>query len=159
MTMMKRTIRYVGCSLPLLGATSACANGEEVEPGAPSQTTQQAPAPSLADLSGRVFRTSDLPSSVPPEVPADVVVTVRFDKRGMIVADTGCNKLTGSARVKGGQLSVLQFAGTEIACDGSELAEGWLSDLLLSEPDVALSQGRLVVDNGEVKLTLDEQGS
>ena len=149
----------MGCSILLIGATSACAGDDSAEPSATSEPTQQAASPSLADLSGRVFRTSDLPSSVPPEVPADVVVTVRFDKRGMVVADTGCNKLTGSARVKGGQLSVLQFAGTEIPCDGSELSEGWLSDLLLSEPDVALSQGRLVVDNGEVKLTLDEQGS
>ncbi|MBA2417923.1 MAG: META domain-containing protein [Nocardioidaceae bacterium] len=157
--MMKRTIRYVGCSILLIGATSACAGDDGAEPSATSEPTQQAPSPSLADLSGRVFRSSDLPESVPGSVPADVVVTMRFDKRGIVVADTGCNKLTGSARVKGGQLSVSQFAGTEIACDGSELAEGWLSDLLLSEPDVALSQGRLVVDNGEVKLTLDEQGS
>lgn len=158
MTMMKRTIRYVGCSILLIGATSACGGDGAAEPSATSEPTQQAPSPSLADLFGRVFRSSDLPKSVPGSVPADVVVTMRFDKRG-IVADTGCNKLAGSTQIKGGKLTVSQLAGTEIACDGSELAEGWLSDLLLSEPDVALSQGRLVVDNGEVKLTLDEQGS
>ncbi|MEJ7756246.1 MAG: META domain-containing protein [Nocardioidaceae bacterium] len=157
-------LRPSGATETLIRSTSpryapALTDPVGAEPSATSKPTQQAPSPSLADLSGRVFRSSDLPELVPGSVPADVVVTMRFDKRGMVVADTGCNKLTGSARVKGGQLKVSQLAGTLIACDGSERAEQWLRDLLESAPEVSLSQNQLILDDGDVRLALDEETS
>lgn len=108
-------------------------------------------------LSGRTFLSSQVTEggAARPLV-AGTTMRLRFMDDGRLLADAGCNTMSGSARTSGGRLRVEDLAMTEMGCDPArQEQDGWLADLLGGQPSWQLDGDTLVLTAGgtEVRLT------
>ena len=109
------------------------------------------------ELSGRTFlSTSVTGGGQPRELVAGTRVSLWFAEDGRLVANAGCNTLSGPVRLDGGKL---EFPGelsmTEMGCDAPRHAQDeWLSQLLGSGPSWRLDGDELIVASTDTELVL-----
>jgi heat shock protein HslJ len=85
-------------------------------------------------------------------------VSLRFTDDGRLLADAGCNTLSGPVTVAGGRLEVAGMAMTEMACDPARHEQDtWLGKLLEGKPSWRLDGTNLVVASASTELVLADR--
>jgi heat shock protein HslJ len=110
-----------------------------------------------ADLVGRTFlSTSVTEAGVPRELVAGTKVSLWFAEDGRLVANAGCNTLTGRIALGGGKLEIPDgLSMTEMGCDAARHAQDqWLVGFLQSGPSWRLDGDELILTSGETELVL-----
>lgn len=107
-------------------------------------------------LRGRTFLSTDVTEDGKPRPLADrTKVTFRFMNDGRLLADAGCNTMSGQANLRGGRLEVSGLGMTEMGCDPlRHQQDTWLAKLLESTPSWRLDGSNLVVTSGNTELSL-----
>lgn len=120
--------------------------GSEVPGGSPG-----------ADLVGRTFlSTSVTEGGRPRELVAGTKVSLWFAEDGRLVANAGCNTLTGRVALDGGKLQTPDgLSMTEMGCDAPRHAQDeWLAGFLQSGPSWRLDGDELILTSGDTELVL-----
>ena len=119
--------------LPLAGC------GDRVEPDAPPDS----------ELSGRTFTATQ---------PAGTTVTVWFTDDGRLVANGGCNTISGPVDTAGGRLHTTELSITEMGCDPERHAsDERLRTVLTGGPSWRLDGDTLVLTAGDTELVLTQE--
>lgn len=107
-------------------------------------------------LAGRTFiSTAVTERGTPRAMPAGTKVMLRFTDDGRLIADAGCNTLSGRAELSGGRLLVPQLATTLRGCEDELMAQDdWLASILKARPSWQLSGSRLRVSAGQTVIEL-----
>jgi heat shock protein HslJ len=107
-------------------------------------------------LRGRTFLSTGVTEGGKPRPLAEKTrVTFRFMNDGRLLADAGCNTMSGPANLRGGRLEVSGLGMTEMGCDPPRHEQDtWLATFLKSTPSWRLDGGNLVVNSGNTELTL-----
>jgi heat shock protein HslJ len=85
-------------------------------------------------------------------------VTFRFMDDGRLLADAGCNTMSGQANLRGGRLEVSGLGMTEMGCDAPRHEQDrWLATFLGTAPSWRLSGDTLVVSAGSIEITLRDK--
>jgi heat shock protein HslJ len=140
-------MRLLGlCAVALL--VVGCGNGQGLgaQPGGSTNT----------ELVGRTFlSTSVTDGGQPRELVAGTRVSLWFAEDGRLVANAGCNTMTGQVRL-GGKLETPDgLSMTEMGCDAPRHAQDqWLAGFLQSGPSWRLDGDELVLTSGETELVL-----
>jgi heat shock protein HslJ len=82
-------------------------------------------------------------------------IRLSFTGDGRLVANAGCNTMSGQAEVRDGRLVVADLATTEMGCDAPRHAQDeWVAGFLSSGPsfDLAGNELTLSVDSTEIRL-------
>jgi heat shock protein HslJ len=130
---------------PVLAAVAAACSAAG---GAPS------PSPSPPALSGRTFLSTAVTVNGTPKPLVDGTrIQVRFEE-ARLVAQAGCNQMSGRWALDGITLRVDELATTAMGCDPARHAQDeWLAAFLASGPVVSLSASALTLDGGGTTLT------
>ena len=118
---------------------------------------QGQPAGPAADLTGRTFlSTSATEDGQPRQLAAGTRVSLWFADDGRLVANAGCNTMSGRVGLAGGKLDVPGgLAVTEMGCDAPlHEQDEWLAGLLGSAPSWRLDGDELVVTGAGTELVL-----
>lgn len=109
-----------------------------------------------ADLVGRTFlSTSVTEGGRPRELAPGTKVSLWFANDGRLVANAGCNTMSGQVRLAGKLETPDGLSMTEMGCDAPRHAQDeWLATLLQSGPSWTLDGDELVLTSGETKLVL-----
>jgi heat shock protein HslJ len=143
-----------GATVSMVGETLTLASGGVILTlgVAPTDGSTPAPGGTATDLVGGTFVSTAI---VGRQLVADTRVTVSFSD-GMLVAQAGCNTMSGPYTVTGGRLLVDQMATTEMACPAAQSEQdAWLA-AFLDGASVALDGGTLTLAAGDVTLTLSQ---
>jgi heat shock protein HslJ len=107
-------------------------------------------------LRGRTFLSTGVTEDGKPRPLADrTKVTFRFMNDGRLLADAGCNTMSGEANLRGGRLEVSGLGMTEMGCDPPRHQQDtWLAKFLESTPSWRLDGSNLVVSSGNTELAL-----
>jgi heat shock protein HslJ len=125
--------------------------GSTVQPGGSGG------AGSADELRGRTFlSTAATEDGQPRQLVAGTRVSLWFTDDGRIVANTGCNTISGSVRLDGGKITVTNdLSITEMGCDPPRHAQDeWLAKLLQATPTWQLDGDQLTVSAGNTELTM-----
>jgi len=109
------------------------------------------------DLTGRTFlSTAATDGGQPHELVAGTRVSLWFADDGRLVANAGCNTLSGPVDVGGGTLHLSgDLSMTEMGCDAPRHAQdGWLAEFLGSGPSWRLDGDELVITSSDAELVL-----
>ncbi|HEV2782271.1 MAG TPA: META domain-containing protein [Actinophytocola sp.] len=144
-------MRYAALTAGLAAvlAVVGCARAAEpVEPGAD-------PGP----LRGRTFTATVLPDrDAPRAVVAGTSIRLQFTDDGRLVANAGCNTMSGPVDVAGGTLDAADLSITEMACDPPRHEQDrLLSTFLSGKPSWRLDGEQLVLSSPGAELTLTEE--
>lgn len=108
-----------------------------------------------ARLAGRTFLSSSVTGH---DLVAGSGISLAFDTDGRLVANAGCNTMSGSYRLDGGRLTVGDLATTEMGCDKPLMdQDGWLSDLLGAGLTATLNGDTLTLTGDGVTLHLTDR--
>jgi heat shock protein HslJ len=116
--------------------------------------------PSGSEPWGRTFlSTSVTENGQPRELVAGTRITLNFFADGhRLGAQAGCNQMGGPASFEGGRLVVGDMATTEMGCDPPRHAQDeWLARFLTSKPTWDRSGSTLTLDNGTVRIVLEDR--
>jgi heat shock protein HslJ len=142
-------MRGIGlCAVALLVVGCGGGQGSAAQPGGSS---------SAADLIGRTFlSTSVTEGGQPRELVPGTKVSLWFAEDGRLVANAGCNTMTGQVRLDGGKLETPDgLSMTEMGCDAPRHAQDeWLATLLQSGPSWRVDGDELVLTSGQTELVL-----
>jgi heat shock protein HslJ len=109
---------------------------------------------------GRTFlSTSVTENGQPKQLVAGTRITLNFFADGhRLGAQAGCNHMGGPASFEGGRLVVNDMATTEMGCDPPRHAQDeWLARFLTSKPTWDRSGSTLTLDNGTVRIVLEDR--
>ncbi|GLZ43091.1 hypothetical protein Acsp05_67150 [Actinokineospora sp. NBRC 105648] len=129
----------------------SCAQaGTRTDPGAgPGPTTQIGPTPD-----GRTFTAS---VAAPRALVAGTTLTIGFAE-GALVANAGCNTISGRVDLTGGTLDVGSLATTEMGCDQPRHdQDAWLVGFLEAKPAWKLDGEQLTLAKTTTSIVLAEQ--
>lgn len=135
-----------GRSTPILLLSLLAACGTANAPGA-------APDPGLG---GRTFlSTSVTENGKPHELVAGTTVSLRFTEDGRLLADAGCNSMSGPVNLAGGRIEVRELGSTAMGCaDALQRQDAWLATVLRGTPSWRLDGNTLVISAGGTELRL-----
>ncbi|MGH9011764.1 MAG: META domain-containing protein [Acidimicrobiia bacterium] len=109
---------------------------------------------------GRTFlSTSVTENGQPKPLVAGTRITLNFFADGhRLGAQAGCNQMGGPASFEGGRLVVSDMSTTEMGCDPPRHAQDeWLARFLTSKPTWVRSESTLTLDNGTVRIVLEDR--
>jgi heat shock protein HslJ len=109
-----------------------------------------------ADVAGRTFlSTSATEAGQPRELVPGTRVSLWFAEDGRLVANAGCNTITGQVRL-GSKLETPEgLSTTEMGCDAPRHAQDeWLAGFLQSGPSWRLDGDELILTSGQTELVL-----
>lgn len=155
---MRRTLALSLVALLGLAGLAGCGDddGPSVGTGAGDETTVPAadgPAPADDPLAGRTFSVEG------DAIVAGTTVTVSF-RDGAVIAETGCNRLSGQYALADGTLTTTDLMGTEMGCGPDLMAqEGRVRDLLQRSNEVAVTGGEVTLSGDGDTWVLTEQGA
>jgi heat shock protein HslJ len=93
----------------------------------------------------------------PLAIVSGTTIELRFTADGRLVANAGCNTMTGPATVTADGLDA-DLSTTEMACDDARHAQDeWLSTLLTGKPAVRMEGDQLTLSARDAELMLVEQ--
>jgi len=83
-------------------------------------------------------------------------IELRFTDDGRLLADAGCNHMSGQVSTDGAKLAVPELAITDMACPepGTGEQDAWLSKLLAAQPSWRLDGANLVVTGSDAEIVL-----
>lgn len=85
-------------------------------------------------------------------------IQLQFMDDGRLVANAGCNSMSGQVSTGGGKLSVQDLAITDMGCDGPRHdQDDWFAKLLQDEPTWKLESDKLTVSRGATALVLQDR--
>jgi len=141
------SMRVLGlCAVAWLVVGCGGGQGTAAEPGGSPST----------DLAGRTFlSTSVTEGGRPRELVAGTRVSLWFTDDGRLVANAGCNTMTGQVRL-GSKLETRDgLSMTEMGCDAPRYAQDeWLAGFLQSGPSWRLDGNELFLKSGETEMAL-----
>lgn len=144
---VQTSMRVLGlCAVALLVVGCGGGQGPAAEPGGSSAT----------DLAGRTFlSTSVTEGGRPRELVAGTRVSLWFADDGRLVANAGCNTMTGQVRL-GSKLETPDgLSMTEMGCAAPRHAQDeWVGEFLRSGPSWRLDGDELFLKSGETELVL-----
>lgn len=109
------------------------------------------------DLVGRTFlATSATEGGKPRDLVAGTTVSLWFADDGRLVANAGCNTMSGPVRLDAGRVDVDgDLSMTEMGCDAPRHAQdAWLSEFLAAAPSWRLDGDELVITSPRAELVL-----
>lgn len=132
--------------LALLLSVTGC--GQPAASGGPASETNP--------LAGHTFlSTATTTAGKPHELLADTRVSLRFTDDGRLLANAGCNKLSGAVKVSDDRIEIDQLAMTEMGCDPPRHQQDeWLSGVLHGNLSWSIAEAELVIKAGDTELTL-----
>ncbi|HEU5472404.1 MAG TPA: META domain-containing protein [Actinophytocola sp.] len=142
---MKATPFAVALLTPLALLAAACGDPD--------------PAPAGTDvdqLRGRTFVSTDVTENGQPRplVPG-TSLTIQFTDDGRLLADAGCNKMSGAARIENGALVLDELGSTMMACDEARADQDqWLSSFLTGRPTIRLDGANLILTSDKTEVTM-----
>jgi heat shock protein HslJ len=138
--------RMIVAPLAMLLTVVAC--GQPAESGGPD--------PVANPLAGHTFlSTAVTTAGQPHQLLADTRVSLRFTDDDRVLAEAGCNNLSGKATVTGDRIEIDQLAMTQIGCDPQRHQQDkWLSEVLTGTLTYRLENAELVLTSGDTELTL-----
>lgn len=142
--------------LALFLAASACGQERIPQAGAADSTSTS----TASEPWGRTFlSTSVTENGQPKPLVQGTRITLNFFNDGhRLGAQAGCNQMGGPASFQGGRLVVNDMATTEMGCDPPRHAQDeWLARFLTSKPSWARSGTTLTLDNGSVRVVLEDR--
>jgi len=112
-----------------------------------------------AELRDRTFvSTAVTEAGRPRPLAPGTRVSLRFTGDGRLLADAGCNTMSGIASIGGGRLEVADLATTELGCDPPRHEQdAWLAALLGARPSWRLDGDTLVLASGGTELRLSDR--
>jgi heat shock protein HslJ len=116
--------------------------------------------PSGGEPWGRTFlSTSVTENGRPKPLVAGTRITLNFFSDGhRLGAQAGCNQMGGPASFEDGRLVVKDMSTTEMGCDPPRHAQDeWLARFLTSQPNWVRSGSTLTLDNGTVRIVLEDR--
>lgn len=85
----------------------------------------------------------------------DTRISLRFTDDGRLLANAGCNSMSGQVRLDDGTLDSDGLATTEMGCDEPRHAQDtWLSGVLAKKPQWLLDGHQLVLTSGDTRIVL-----
>lgn len=152
-------------ALALVMVLGACGNDDETSADETSGDEPSDLAPggrdgdgdgALGDLTGRVFLSSAVTEDGQPRPLVEgTQIRIEFSEDGRVIANAGCNTMTGEATVDGDRLMAGQLATTEMGCDPPRHEQdSWLSDLFAANPTYELDGDQLRLTSGATVLEL-----
>lgn len=107
-------------------------------------------------LRGRTFLSIEVTEDGRPRPLAERTrITFRFMTDGRLIAEAGCNSMSGQANLRGGRLEVSGLGMTEMGCDPPRHEQdAWLARFLGTAPSWRLDGDTLLVSSGGTELTL-----
>lgn len=85
-------------------------------------------------------------------------IRLSFTDDGRLVANAGCNTMSGQAEVRDGTLVVADLATTEMGCDPDRHAQDeWLAGFLTSRPKLARSGSELTLSSDSTEIRLQDR--
>jgi heat shock protein HslJ len=135
--------------------------------GCGERTASNDPAPAgqadsggarLESLQGRTFvLESAIEKGAPLGIVSGTTIELRFTDDGRLVANAGCNTMTGTAAMSGDRLDT-DLGVTEMACDEPRHAQDeWLSTLLTGNPTLRVDGDRMTISSPDAELVLARQ--
>jgi heat shock protein HslJ len=109
---------------------------------------------------GRTFLSTEVTENGRPKpLVAGTRITLNFIEDGhRLGANAGCNSMGGQATFGGGRLVVNDLATTEMGCDPPRHAQDeWVGRFLTSQPRWSRSGPTLTLDNGTVRIVLEDK--
>jgi heat shock protein HslJ len=109
---------------------------------------------------GRTFLSTSVSENGQPKALVDGTrITLNFfDDGHRLGAQAGCNQMGGPASFQDGRLVVDDMATTEMGCDPPRHAQDeWLARFLTSKPSWAREAATLTLDNGAVRIVLEDR--
>ncbi|HZI36669.1 MAG TPA: META domain-containing protein [Acidimicrobiia bacterium] len=109
---------------------------------------------------GRTFLSTSVTENGQPKALVDGTrITLNFFADGhRLGAQAGCNQMGGPASFQGGRLVVDDMATTEMGCDPPRHAQDeWLARFLTSKPSWEREGATLTLDNGAVRIVLEDR--
>jgi heat shock protein HslJ len=109
---------------------------------------------------GRTFLSTSVTENGRPKPLVDGTrITLNFfDDGHRLGAQAGCNQMGGPASFQGGRLVIDDMATTEMGCDPPRHAQDeWLARFLTSKPNWTRSGSTLTLDNGTVRIVLEDR--
>ncbi len=140
--------------LALVLVTGACGRERIPQAGATDSTSTG------GEPWGRTFlSTSVTENGEPKPLVAGTRITLNFFADGhRLGAQAGCNQMGGPASFEGGRLVVGDMATTDMGCDPPRHAQDeWLARFLTSKPTWVRSGSTLTLDNGTVRMVLEDR--
>lgn len=93
----------------------------------------------------------------PHPMVAGTQVTIQFEDNGDVVAEAGCNTITGPAKLDNGKL-VVDLAMTQKSCDDDlDNQDKWLYDVLNGDATWKLDGSTLHITSGTTEIVLGEE--
>lgn len=147
---MKLT-RVAGPSLLLVAGLGLAGCGEPGPGPAPA-----GPGSGDQPLRGQVFLSDSVTEAGKPHALAPrTQVTLDFTDDGRLMANAGCNTMSGPVRTGAGRLEVDGLAVTEMGCDPQRHAQDeWLAELLGAGPEWRQDGPTLTITAGGTELVL-----
>lgn len=85
-------------------------------------------------------------------------IRLSFTDDGRLVANAGCNTMSGQAEVRDDTLVVADLATTEMGCDPDRHAQDeWLAGFLISRPKVTLAGSELTLTSDTTEIRLQDR--
>ena len=142
--------------LALVLAAGACGRERVPQAGAADSTSTS----TGGEPWGRTFLSTSVTENGQPKALVDGTrITLNFFADGhRLGAQAGCNQMGGPASFQGGRLVVSDMATTEMGCDPPRHAQDeWLARFLTSKPSWARGGATLTLDNGTVRIGLEDR--
>jgi heat shock protein HslJ len=142
--------------LALVLAAGACGQERIPRAGAADSTS----ASSGGEPWGKTFLSTEVTENGQPRplVDGSRITLNFFDDGHRLGAQAGCNHMGGPASFQGDRLIVNDLATTEMGCDPPRHAQDeWLARFLTSRPSWARSGSTLTLDNGSVRIVLEDR--
>ena len=148
---MNRPIRFLVLAISAVTLLVACSAA-----AAPSAPSSAAPSPSPSGaltVVGKTYLSTAIKGAM--LVPG-TRITLSF-KDGSLSASGGCNSMGGTYTITGDRLTTTQMMTTEMGCEQPRMQQDqWLA-ALLSNSTIDLAGDTLTLDDGTIKLTLQDR--
>lgn len=127
--------------------------------GPPPGGSADGTAPGADSVWGHTFLlTAGYRGGDPMATLAGTEVSLRFGEDHRLVADAGCNTMSGQASLDGGELAVDGLETTDMGCDEPRMAQDkWVGEFLTSRPTWELADGKLTLRGGGTELVLTDR--
>lgn len=146
--------------LTALLATGCGARGGSVEPGGQpgevsTEPTESAEPDGRLALLGEYVATAVSTEGKPKALVDGTAVSLRFTDDSRLVANAGCNTLSGPVDLLGGRVEVRDLSMTDMGCDQPRHAQDeWLSAFLSAKPAWRADGETVVLTGADSELTL-----